>query len=307
VPTPRVTGRAAQILAAVRELPGLAGAAAPRPVTGGHSHECWRLTSPGGDLLVKVPLRDRRPERVARHAAMHQAAYAAGVPVARLLATVGNSPVLDAPMLVLSWVEGTDAEATWPQLAAADRAAVCRGWGAAVARLHALRQASFTGHASSPWAEVVAARSAELAARHAAAGLLPARQITAARLVLEQAAAKVNELVKPAFTHLDLHLPNVLVRQRRFAALLDCEHARWWDPAADLVKLDMWVFGQHPQTQVPFWSGYTAAGGHLPGLPGRLRVCQGLEWLSGLLYWQHVGDHAMHADYQHRFTRWLTG
>jgi aminoglycoside phosphotransferase (APT) family kinase protein len=132
MPTPRLTGRAAQILAAVRELPGGAGAATPRPVTGGHSHECWRLTSPGGDLLVKVPLRDRRPERVARHAAMHQAAYAAGVPVARLLTTVGNSLALDAPMLVLSWVEGTDAEAMWPQLAAADQAAVCRGWGAIV-------------------------------------------------------------------------------------------------------------------------------------------------------------------------------
>jgi len=94
---------------------------------------------------------------------------------------------------------------------------------------------SFTGHTSSPRTEVVAARSAELAAGHAAAGLLPARQVTAARLVLEQAASKVNGLVEPALTHLDLHLPNVLVHYRRFAALLDCEHTRWWDPAADLA------------------------------------------------------------------------
>jgi aminoglycoside phosphotransferase (APT) family kinase protein len=307
MPTPCLTGRAVQILAAVRELPGLDAAATPRPVAGGRSHECWRLSAPGGELLVKVPLRDPQPERVARHAAMHQAAYAAGVPVARLLTAVGHSPVLDAPLLVLAWLEGTDADAAWPRLTHAEQATVCQGWGASVAGLHTLRAPTFTGHQAASWAQVVAARSAQLAAEHTAAGLLPDRQVTAARHTLEQVAAKITGLVEPAFTHLALHLRNVLIYQRRFTALLDCEHARWWDPAADLVKLDMWVFDQHPQTRAQFWNGYTAAGGQLPGLPGRLRVCQGMEWLSGLLYWHRVGDHPMYTDYQHRLTAWLAG
>jgi TnpA family transposase len=30
----------------------------------------------------------------------------------------------------------------------------------------------------------------------------------------------------------------------------------------------------------------------MPNLPDRLRVCQGLEWLPGLLYWHRAGDRA---------------
>ena len=303
-PASPAAGRAAQILAAVRQLPGLSGASAPRPVPGGRSHECWRLASPDGDLLAKVPARDQGQDRAARHAAAHRAAHAAGVPSARLIAA-GRSPVLGAPLMVLTWIEGADAEAAWPHLDAAGQEAVCRGWGEAVAGLHAISAPDFTGYPGASWAQVAAARAAQLAARHAEAGLLPAAHVTRARQRVEREAAAVSGLVTPALTHLDLHLPNVLTRRRHFAALLDFEHARWWDPAADLVKLDMWVFSRHPQARAPFRDGYTAAGGHLPSAAARLRVCQGLEWLSGLLYWRRAGDQAMYADYEQRLAAWL--
>jgi aminoglycoside phosphotransferase (APT) family kinase protein len=288
-------------------LPGLSGTFAPRPVPGGRSHECWRLASPAGDLLAKIPDRDPHPGHTARHAAAHRAAHDAGVPSARMIATVGHSPVLGTPLMVMAWIEGTDAGAAWPYLADADQAAVCRGWGEAVARLHAIGAPDFSGYPGASWAQVVTSRAAQLAARHAAVGLLPARQVTSARQAVEREAARLSALVVPALTHLDLHLPNVLTRHRRFAALLDFEHARWWDPAADLVKLDMWVFSQHPQARAPFWDGYAAAGGHLPSAASRLRVCQGLEWLSGLLYWNQVGDPTMYADYEQRLAAWLEG
>lgn len=299
--------RAAQILAAVRQLTGLSRASVPRLIPGGRSHECWRLSSPAGDLLAKVPVRDPQPVRAVRHAAMHRAAHAAGVPAAQLIAAAERSPVLGAPVMVLAWIEGADAESAWPHLASTDRAAICRGWGAAVAGLHALRAPSFTGYSGSSWAQVVSDRIALLASRHADTDLLPAARVTAARRAIEYDAARIDGMVKPAFTHLDLHLPNVIVRQHRFAALLDFEHARWWDPAADLVKLDMWVFTRYPQARSPFWDGYTAAGGCLPSVRARLRVCRGLEWLSGLLYWRQVGDRVMYADYESRLTAWLAG
>lgn len=298
--------RAGLVLAAVRQLPGLDGASSPARVPGGRSHECWRLQSPAGPILAKVPARDPSPVRAARHAAMHEAARASGAPVARLI-TAGHSPVLDAPLLVLEWTDGTDAEAAWPGLDDAARTAVCRDWGAVVARLHALRppDGHFTGHPAASWPEVASARTAELARRHAAARLLPGTLITAAATSIEREAALLGSLVQPRLAHLDLHLPNILARDGRLAALLDFEHARWWDPAADLVKLGMWVFGPHPQARAPFWAGYAAAGGRLPAAAARARVCAGLEWLSGILYWHRVGDHRMYHDYQQRLHAWL--
>jgi aminoglycoside phosphotransferase (APT) family kinase protein len=154
-------------------------------------------------------------------------------------------------------------------------------------------------------AEVAASRAAALARQHAVARLLPAPIVVAVVQALEGEAAALVDIVQPGLTHLDLYLPNVLTRRGRLAALLDFEHARWWDPAADFVKLAMWVFEQHPGARTPFWAGYAAAGGRLPAGAARVRVCAGLEWLSGLLYWHQAGDLGMYADYHQRLHAWL--
>ncbi|MGH3770427.1 MAG: hypothetical protein ACRDRW_03360, partial [Pseudonocardiaceae bacterium] len=83
------------------------------------------------------------------------------------------------------------------------------------------------------------------------------------------------------------------------------EHARWWDPAADAVKLAMWVFEPHPDIEEPFWDGYHSAGGALQDFSRRQWVSAGLEWLSGLLYWKQVGDTVMFIDYQRRLAQWM--
>jgi aminoglycoside phosphotransferase (APT) family kinase protein len=119
------------------------------------------------------------------------------------------------------------------------------------------------------------------------------------------AASEVALLVRPVFMHLDLHLPPIIVRGGQFAGVLDCEHARWCDPAADAVKLAMWVFEPHPDIEEPFWEGYHSAGGELREFARRQWVCAGLEWLSGLLYWHQVGDTAMFTDYRRRLAQWL--
>ncbi|KWX03222.1 ADP-ribose pyrophosphatase [Carbonactinospora thermoautotrophica] len=294
-----------QVLAVVRALPGLAGVCAIVPVAGGRSHRTWRASGPDGDLLVKLPLREPDPDRARRHAVMHRTAYAAGVPVARLRLVVDRSP-LGRPLLVFDWLPGVDAVAAWPGLTVEDRRAVAFAWGQAVAWMHATTGGAFTGHAARvSWDEVVAARASELEREHHALRLLPPAVVTAAAARLRAAARRVAPLVRPALTHLDLHLPNVLVNGARMVGLLDFEHARWWDAAADFVKLRAWVFEAYPGTAEPFLAGYRDAGGHLPGFEARQWVCEGLEWLSGIAYWHHVGDTALGADYRSRFAAWL--
>lgn len=293
---------AADVLAAVGKLPDLVPTRAVA-VRGGHSHACWGVATTTGDLLVKVPIRDPQPQRVARHATMHRAARTAGAPVAGLRGTFLH---LVPPMLVFDWIDGTDARAAWPTLTDTQRQQIAFSLGQAVATLHAIDGEGFTGHPpEADWRQVAGARVAELAELHAEAGLLPSACVDDVADELERLAARVTAWVRPAFTHFDLHLPNVVVAGGRFAALLDCEHARWWDPVADLVKLRMWVFDPYPETAGPFQDGYTADGGHLHHLADRLALCQGLELLSGLLYWQRVGDRAMYEDYRHRLRAWL--
>jgi hypothetical protein len=147
MPEARLAGSAAQILAAVQELPGLDHAARPQPVT------------------------------------MHQAAHAAGAPVARLIAATGNSPVLDAPVLVLAWIEGTD---------------------------------------NAP----------------------PPRS------------------------------------------------PQWWSPRSPTWTCTCPTCSSASAASPRSWTASTPAG----GTP-----------LSGLLYWDRVGDQAMYADYQHRLATWLAG
>ncbi len=159
--------------------------------------------------------------------------------------------------------------------------------------------------AGASWAEVVAARIEKLVAAHSVAGVLdPGTAAVVGRRVC-MAAGEVASLVQPAFTHLDLHLPNIIVRRGQFAGVLDCEHARWWDPAADTVnKLAMWVFEPHLDIEEPFWDGYHSAGGEVREFARRQWLCAGLEWLSGLLYWQQAGDTAMFTDYRRRLAQW---
>jgi aminoglycoside phosphotransferase (APT) family kinase protein len=54
---------------------------------------------------------------------------------------------------------------------------------------------------------------------------------------LVQSVAAVTDMVSPMLTHRDLYLANVLVNEGRFAAILDFELAKGYDPLLDFVKL----------------------------------------------------------------------
>jgi aminoglycoside phosphotransferase (APT) family kinase protein len=298
----KMTARVPEVL---RGLGGLSGIRELVPVPGGHSHQMWRASTEGGDVLVKIPLRHPKLALVRRHMLMHRSGWLGGAQLAELLHVMEHSP-LGRPLLVFRWLPGVDARQAWPILTPAQRRRVARGWGCAVAGLHAVRSAAFTGHsAEASWAEVVAERVETLVGAHSVAGVLDPGTAAAVGHRVCVAADEIAPLVQPVFTHLDLHLPNIIVRGGQFAGVLDCEHARWWDPAADAVKLTMWVFEPHPEIEEPFWEGYHSAGGQLVEFAHRQWVCAGLEWLSGLLYWPQVGDPAMFTDYQQRLAQWL--
>lgn len=113
-------------------------------------------------------------------------------------------------------------------------------------------------------------------------------------------------MVRPALTHLDVYLPNLLVDQSgRFRALLDLEHVRWVDPVMDFVKPAMWMFAGRPAWAEVFMDGYKSAGSWPTRWAERLAVAAGLELLTGVEYWTRVGDHQMREDYLRRLRAWV--
>ncbi|MBO0879031.1 MAG: aminoglycoside phosphotransferase family protein [Mycobacterium sp.] len=290
---------------ALRTAPGLELLHEITPVAGGRSHLSWRVHCELGDILVKMPIRTPDWEYVNRHVVMHLHAQQAGVAVPPLLRVL-QTPA-GFPLLVFGWIHGRDGQQRWPELTPLQQQQVAHKWGREVARAHQITGDAFTGHAPGvPWEQVVAAELNAILMAHRTTEILPTTVMAAAVDQIRRTVVGLGEIVRPAWTHRDLHLANIVVTETGgFAGLLDCEHARWWDPVADAIKLGMWVGEHHPETEKAFWAGYFSFSLPLHQIRRRRRVCAGLEWLSGLAYWHRVGDYAMLENYRSRLISWL--
>lgn len=306
------------VCGAFRTLTGLApdGLRAER-LAAGWSHENWRVADgAGARWLLQVARRRADPARTVHRVAMQRLAASRGVRVPEIVAVDADGVVLGAPCVVQRWVEGRDAAEA---LAAADPAAVAvfaSSLGAEVARLHAIEGGAFeaaepAGRGVPAWEEFVGHRVTQLRALHARLPTVPDALAEAACARCIRLLADLPAAFAPAFAHRDLHLPNVVCAEDgSVAAFLDFEHARFTDPAWDFVKLEFYVFADHPAAAGPLTSAYLAARGPAAGdvLGARLDLCRGLEYLRALPYFgAEFPDAGMHRRILDATERWLAG
>jgi aminoglycoside phosphotransferase (APT) family kinase protein len=177
--------------------------------------------------------------------------------------------------------------------------------------LHAIEPSCFSSSISEPprcqptWQALVEERMARLVSLNRDARVLSDDVLDEAVAEIASEAARVSEVVRPALSHGDLHTQNTLVDEGRFVAILDFEHAKFWDAMFDFVKLRMWTFESQEGSAAPFMEGYRSTAPPLEAFEDRLRVCTGLELLAGLPYWKRSGEEALLEDYLRRFERWL--
>ncbi len=299
--------------AAVRELvPGAGSLVVRGLLTGGRRHTSWVLDTPVGPVVGKL-ITGPSPSMEAR-LREHRRAWQVGVPVTRILAFSTSTAALGPDMVVVAeFVAGTDAEAALPSLEPDVAIRVMRDAGGAIAALHGMGALCFgdperSGADADPvsWAEYVGARAADLAESHRRVdGVSEAVLATGRGLVVELAEA-VSSVVEPVPVHGDVYLPNLLLSEEgRFVALLDLEHMRWLDPIMDFVKPAMWMFGDRPDWAEAYAQGYETPRGLPRRCTERFSVCMGLELLTGVEYWQQVGNPAMAQDYSTRLRRWV--
>jgi aminoglycoside phosphotransferase (APT) family kinase protein len=277
----------------------------------GRSHASWMLDSGLGRLVAKVALTGH-DQVVLDRLAEHHRVFEHGVPVPRLLAFDPDCHAVGGQLLIVyGYLPGRDADHASRSLPGTVMAEAMRAAGGAVAGLHQVPVGAFgdpvTGLGAGPgtWSAVIAGR-VELLRRSYRSFAVQDGAIPAGLVLLGGLADDVSPLVRPAVSHLDLYLPNILLDDEgRFRALLDLEHVRRVDPVMDFVKPGMWMLAGRPDWAEAFEDGYREVAGWPERWPERLAVATGLELLTGVGYWAQVGDHQMRDDYLRRLRDWV--
>jgi aminoglycoside phosphotransferase (APT) family kinase protein len=276
----------------------------------GYSSESWRVDTDIGELIIKVRRQATDLAKLRSQAEAAKLARGAGVPAPEVLHVGVHHERLIA---IVRYMPGEDAELAVPKLSATQRADFFAAFGAAVARLHAIVLPSFTERIGAPdaalvdWPAVVARTSARAAKKNRSAGVLTELEVSTIVERLARASVDVAGAVAPVLTHRDLYLPNVLVRDGQFAALLDFEAAKAWDAAFDFVKLGVWVFEPYAGSFEPFMTGYRGLAPAMAMAMERLSLCFGLEHFVVLAHWVETGNAELLAAARARLRGWLAG
>lgn len=243
-----------------------------RPLSGGTYNTVEEvLLTDGSRYVLKIPPAPATPGlRYERRLLVAEAGFCAGaaeagVPAPRAVSVDGTGPV---PHLLMTacpgspWTEAPPAEA--------ERAGLRRELGRQVARLHRVTGPGFgypsgaLGPLAPDWRTAFTAMTDAVLADardHRARLPRPAGEVA---VVLQGAAAALDEVTVPALVHFDLWPGNILVEHpgegeaARIGGLIDGERMFWGDPLADFVSLAL--LGDIREDRA-FLTGYREAGG----------------------------------------------
>jgi len=302
------------LIATVQDaLPQVEVLGPPSRMPKGFSSESWRVTTTIGDLVVKVRRRSTDMAKLRGQAEAARLARLAGLPTAEVL-HVGIAAALgDRPVVIFRFIPGIDAEEALPGLEQPQRISFFSDLGDMIGRLHGIGLPHFTerigspGAAVSDWYTVVQRTTERAAAWNRERGMLTLPEIAAFYDRLLRDTATISAVVKPALTHRDLYLANVLIADGHLTAIIDFELAKGYDPLLDFVKLGMFVFERWPDGIEPFMAAYRSRVGHIVSAEERVSVCFALEQFVMLPNWVNLGE-ARLAKVSCDFLRdWLRG
>ena len=299
---PAAAWTADDIAAILVDACGVRRIAALGPGPRSYSNRLWLADTDEGRLLVRVPGRTTDPAYVRASIVAARLAAEAGVPTVRFRAFLPVT-ALGLPVVVQEYRPG-DSAAELAGRGAIDPAAVAAALGDWIGVLHGVRRAGHGGvlEAGGAWPEVAAGKVAAALDRVGAADLPDARPAIADAFA--RAIAALPDVGAASLVHGDLYLDNVLVADGRAAAVIDFEHAHFYDRFAELGKLEELVFGWWPGTAAPFLRAYHR---HFPPAPGdgvRRRLGVGLYELGQLAYFARWQPDLVPV-YRERLGRWL--
>lgn len=276
-----------------------------RSTTSGYTSRQWLADTDEGPLLVKVPVRLPDPLHSRNMIAATRLAAEEGLPVIRFRGFTPVSAVTGGTVVVQEFVAGTRASDQWPDLAEPARLRVARELGGWIATLH--------GRTADRFGEVLGTRQHTRWDSYLADFLdrllreVPQDAIRDSRgrleAVMAAGIAAVAHGVRPALTHGDIWLDNVLLRSGCVHRILDFEHARFLDPLYDFGKPDELLFERWPDGREAFLDGYVQVAPLPPDANRRIALYRGFHYLF-MFTWFARWQPELAPEYSERLALW---
>lgn len=298
------------ISAAAKELGAVISSANKLDIS--YGHECWRIeTSTAKKYLLKIPVRRASLYDFNNEIRAQQLLAQGGIPIPSLVAVCPLPNDLDTAFFLQIWLPGEDGASALPGFSTTEAQAFAWSFGQIVARMHSITGAAFSEdvlveRSYESWEDLCEARLTRLLTSNRRIAQLPQTVLDVIEERSRNLLAALPPDIEPRFTHRDLYLPNTLVRQNRFCALLDFEAARFYDPLWDFVKLDAWVFQAHPQLRKHFLEGYTSEFPWRADAAERIFLYQAIEYLAAFPYFgERFPNLAMLKSFHSLIAAWM--
>jgi aminoglycoside phosphotransferase (APT) family kinase protein len=280
-----------------------------RRVDGGHGHSSWRVATARGEFLVKIALRHPTREEVSAQLRAQALARDHGLPVPELVAAHPDPELIGAGFFIQRWICGHNAAEALAGPSPPNERVLGRALGDLVARMHSIVSPVFAEQIQDTgvsWSDLCGRRLAKLRARHEARRELLGDDLAPIVARCGELLERVASQVTAAFTHRDLYLPNLIIDDAANLSLIDFEHACYYDPLWDFVKLAWWVFRRWPALGHAALDAYRERAGWPPHADERIFLCQGIELVAATHYFAvTVPVPELAADARALLRRWL--
>lgn len=265
------------------------------------------LTAGESRSVLKQAGRLAREQKMFNGVIASALAHAAGVPTPTLRSFFCGTATRGSATQWFDYVPGASCEHTLADFSAEEQSRLFADLGMALGRLHRSRAEGYSEvlHLArhSTLERTVNDRLAYCFGQQGAFDAIEPHQTNEAKRKVLMLLEQTMPFSVPVLIHGDVGPRNLIERDRRLAALIDFEHAKFHDAAYDFVKL-WFLLSERPGDWDALMHHYLATAGASPAFAQRLEMFVGLEILSGLCYWHRTGDHAMYTDYRERLGTW---
>lgn len=254
-----------------------------------YGHECWKIRTNKGSYLLKIAIRNEEIDYFRNEVYAQRLVGESGIKVQGIIVSKETPNPLKKHFYIQEWLPGEDAETVINSFDCLEKENFAYDFGKGLAGLHNIQGETFSddiigNKKYNSWRELVSQRLDKLIFENKEVNVLDDKTLSTIEKRCRSLIQLLPEEIKPGFTHRDLYLSNVLVQNNKFHCIIDYEHARFYDPLWDFVKIEAWIFRKHPDIRKYFYQGYQSVIPWKEEYIHRIRLYEGVEFLAAFPY-----------------------